>query len=234
MSNTRKLSLVLSVAAGIAACSRGNTAQNDDFANDLKLAQASGVDLATPKVDPSLLNSGLEAAPKGAPQVASTLKKNASGNHAVHSASPTRHAAPTADVAAADESTADIITVGDAAAPDIAEPVAVVPTPGTGPNPGGAAPGDYGTGGNGGGIFGPAGGMGGVVMRGGGADGDHCDPPGGRRPGGRIYIPGPSYPPGGTVGGVGAPRPSGGTIGTRRGTTPVSRPGTIGTRTRGR
>ncbi|HMC57305.1 MAG TPA: hypothetical protein VKH19_19145 [Gemmatimonadaceae bacterium] len=235
MRQTRQLSIAaLSIAVGLAACSSGkSTAQQDDFANDLRLAQSSALDLAQPKVDPSLLNSSLENKPTGSPQVATTLKKNSAGTHVVSSRQPTVHAAPTTDVAASDDVSREVVTIEEAPAPDVSEPVAVAPRSVPGPTPGaGDNTGDYGTSGNGGGIFGPGGGMGGVVIRGGGADGDHCEIHGtGRGRTGPIFIPTRGVPvmrpttqrPSGT-GGIGTRRPGGGST--------VSRPG--GTVSRGR
>jgi len=229
MSKSRQLSVIaLSLAAGIAACGRSkDTAQQDDFANDLKLAQSSSMDLAQPKVDPSLLNSSLENKPTGSPQAATTLRKNASGSRVVHSSTPSRRAAPTTEVAASEDVSHETVAIEDAPAPDVNEPAAVAPRSGPGPNTDvGGNTGDYGTSGNGGGIFGPGGGMGGVVMRGGGADGDHCEIHGAGRRSGPIFVP---YP---TTGGS-YPRPAGGSIGTSRRagtTTTVSRPGGVGLR----
>jgi len=223
--------VALSLAAAVAACSKGqnSTAQQDEFANDLRLAQSSTLNLAQPKVDESLLNSSLENKPTGSPQATRTLKKNASGAHVVHASNPTLHATPTTEVASSEDVSREVETMDDAPAPDVSEPAAVAPRPTPGPNPGaGENTGDYGTSGNGGGIFGPGGGMGGVVMRGGGADGDHCEIHGTGRRGGPIFIPAAGIPSGGY------PRTTGGSIGTRRsgGTSTVSRPGTSGGRGR--
>jgi hypothetical protein len=222
--------VALSLAAALAACSKGkNSTAQDDFADDLRLAQSSTLNLAQPKVDESLLNSSLENKPTGSPQVTPTLKKNASGAHVVHASNPTQHAAPTAEVASSEDVSQEVETMDEAPAPDVNEPTAIAPrvipaaSPGAGDNSG-----DYGTSGNGGGIFGPGGGMGGVVMRGGGADGDHCEIHGTGRRTGPIFIPTAGVPAGGY------PRTTGGSIGTRRsGGTTVSRPGSVGTRRRG-
>ena len=236
MRQTRQLSIVaLSLAVGLAACSRGkSTAQQDDFANDLRLAQSSSLDLAQPKVDASLLNASLENKPTGSPQATTTLKKHSAGTHVVSSRQPTVHASPTNDVAASDDVSREVVTIEEAPAPDVSEPVAVAPR-NPGPNPGaGDGSGDYGTSGNGGGIFGPGGGMGGVVIRGGGADGDHCEIHGTRRgrpgtifiPVGTVPVTGPSSLPrtGGSAGSIGTRRPGG--------TSTVSRPGGMGSRGR--
>lgn len=204
MRKTRQLSILaaLSVAGVLAACGRAtDTSQSDDFGNDLKLASASTMDLATPKVDPSLLNSALENRAEAAPRTAAVVKR-APGPRVLQSKTPTRRAAPTGEVATAGETSDQSTSVESAPAADASEPVAIAPRPTPGAQPGaGSAPGDYGTSGNGGGIFGPSGGLGGVVIFGGGADGDHCEPRGGRRGGmGRS----------GGMGGVGRPGGMGG------------------------
>jgi hypothetical protein len=183
----------LSVAVILAACSGAKSTKvsdRDDFKSDLQLA-SSTVDLASPKVDPALLNS-LETKPQGAPQVAKTIKKGA-GSRAVRSKTPTVRATPETDLAASDENSNDVNVVETAPVPEpTQEPVAVAPRPS--PQPvvvdAGDGGGDYGRSGNGGGIFGPGGGIGGVIIRGGGVDGDHCEPHGTRGGiGGPIYLP---------------------------------------------
>ena len=240
MSKTSQLSIAaISLAAAVAACGRGKgVAQQDDFKSDLQLAASTTMDLATPKVDPSLLNSSLENKPQGAPQPATTIKKASSGNRAVRSHTPTVRAAPETQVASTDESAQEAVTVQQVPAPDISEPAAVAPRPSPAPTAdAGNGSGDYGTSGNGGGIFGPGGGMGGVVIRGGGADGDHCEPHGGmgRRGGmgGPILIPRTTVPViGGIPAGTGS-RAGGGMSAPRSGGGSVSRPGTGGSRRRG-
>jgi hypothetical protein len=191
VSTKLKLSIAaLAIAAGLAACSGGkatDTAKADDFKRDLQLASSTTMDLAGGKVDPALLNS-LETQPQGAPQAAKTIKKGA-GSRAVRSKAPTVRATPETDVAATDESS-EATTVATAPVPEPThEPVAVAPRPvPIVVQAGDATSGDYGTSGNGGGVFGGGGGIGGVVIRGGGVDGDHCEPHGGRgRTRGPVY-----------------------------------------------
>jgi len=234
MQSKMKLSIAsLSVLAALAACAGSkatDAASQADFKADLQLASSTTMNLASPKVDPALLNS-LETSPLGAPQAAKTVKKGA-GNRAIRSHSPTVRATPEMDVAAVDENTDQVDVVTQAPAPESTEPVAVAPRPTPVPVvvQAGNGSGDYGTSGNGGGIFGPGGGIGGVVIRGGGVDGDHCQPHGrGGTMAGPIYIPiGGGIPrsggigrTGGVIGGVsragsGTRAPSGG-IGMRRG-----------------
>jgi hypothetical protein len=178
---------VLVIATALVACGRKNSdsASNDDFKRDLQLASSTNLDLAGGKVDPSLLSS-LETKPSGAPEAARVVKKGA-GNRAIESRTPTVKAAPESDVAAA-EDTGPTATESVAPAPEVSEPVAVAPRPAPVNIPASSG-GDYGN--AGGGVFG--GGMGGVVIRGGGVDGDHCQPHGGSgRRGGGVY-----FPPGG-------------------------------------
>jgi len=187
---TLKFSIAaLSLAAGIAACADAratDTVAQDDLKRDLELAAAATMNLATPKVDPSLLTLS-ETKPQSEPQKAATVKKGA-GNRAVRSRTPTVRATPEVDVAAVDESEVTE-TVAEAPAPESNEPVAVAPRPTAVVIPTGGS-GDYGTSGNGG-IFG--GGMGGVVIRGGGVDGDNCElhRTGARRGRGGIIITNP-------------------------------------------
>jgi hypothetical protein len=185
---------------GAAACtsSSAKTASKDAYSDDLKLASATTMDLATPKVNPALLTS-LETAPRGAPKRAPTLKKGA-GEQALPSEAPTVEAAPEPTPAAVEETKPVATTVAPAPAPEPNnEPVAVAPrpTPAASLPTGGVGAGDYG---RGGGVFG--GGIG-VIIRGGGVgDDDHCEirPRRGGVMRGPVYVPRPTLPvTGGTV-----------------------------------
>ena len=186
----------LIIATTLVACGRktADSAANADFKRDLQLASSTNLDLAGGKVDPTLLNS-LETKPSGAPEAARVVKKGA-GSRAVASKTPTVKAAPETDLAATDDN-GPSETESVAPAPEDAEPVAVAPRPAPVNIPASNG-GDYGN--AGGGVFG--GGNGGVVIRGGGVDGDHCQPHGGsgRRgggvyfPGGGIFVPQPTVP----------------------------------------
>jgi len=182
------------LAFGAVACSSTGkeSANKDAFSNDLKLASATTMDLAAPKVNPALLTT-LETAPHSAPERAPTLKKG-EGERAVQSEAPTVAAEPEPTPAAVDETEPVATAVAPAPVPEETnEPVAVAPrpTPAAVIPAGGAGAGDYG---RGGGVFG--GGIG-VVIRGGGVDGDHCQPRGRRGGGvytGPIYVPRPTAP----------------------------------------
>jgi hypothetical protein len=185
----------LIITTTLVACGRktADTASNDDFKRDLQLASSTNLDLAGGKVDPTLLNS-LETKPSGAPEASRVVQKGA-GSRAITSKTPTVKAAPESDVAASDEAQ-DTESESIAPAPEVSEPVAVAPRPAPVNIPASSG-GDYGN--AGGGVFG--GGMGGVVIRGGGVDGDHCQPHGGGRrgggvifPGGGIFVPQPAAP----------------------------------------
>ena len=182
----------LVIATALVACGRkaADTASTDDFKRDLQLASATNLDLAGSKVDPS--NLTFENKPSGAPEASHVVKKGA-GSRAVASKTPTVKAAPETDVAATDDA-GPTETESVAPAPAEAEPVAVAPRPQPVNIPASSG-GDYGA--AGGGVFG--GGMGGVVIRGGGVDGDHCQPHGGARRGGGVYFPG---------GGIFVPQPT--------------------------
>ena len=208
MKNPTKLSIAaLSLAVGISVCRNGqaaDVAQQDDFKRDLQLASSTTMDLAAPKVNPSLLTLS-ETKPNGAPQAAKVVKTGA-GNRAVRSHTPTVRATPDVDAAAVDETNDVVQTVAEAPVPETtSEPVAVAPRPQPVNIPGAGTGGDYGTGSNGGGVLGGGGGIGGVVIRGGGVDGDNCEihTGRGRYPGGRVGgIGGPVYIPiGGGIGG---------------------------------
>jgi hypothetical protein len=193
VSTTVKLSIAaLALTAGLVACGteRSSDASDQDLQRDLQLADATTMNLATPRVDSALLNS-METKPLAAPQPTKTVRKS-EGTRAVQSEAPTVMATPDVDVAALDDSE---VVETESVAPvleESSEPVAVAPRPAPVVVQAGGA-GDYGTGG---GIFG--GGRGGVVIRGGGVDGDNCELHRGRggvhtsRPG--IYIPAPRVP----------------------------------------
>jgi hypothetical protein len=194
---TIKLTLATLATAGIAACgdARATAAASDDLKRDLQLASSTTMNLVAPPVDSTLL-SATEAAPKAAPAPAKVVKR-AQGPRAIATPTPTVRAEPVTEVAALDESE-ESMTVAEAPAPEVAEPVAVAPRP--------APPaGDYGDGINGGGV-GASGGGTGVVIRGGGVDGDNCELHR-RRPGSPVYG-------GGVFGGpVFIPRPTAPTTG---------------------
>jgi hypothetical protein len=189
------------LALGAVACSSGGSksANTDDFSADLKLASATTMDLAAPKVNQALLTS-LETAPHSAPERAPVIKKAPEGDRVVQSEAPTVAAEPEPTPAAEQEVEPVATVVAPAPVPEEStEPVAVAPrpTPAATVPAGGRGAGDYGTGG---GVFG--GGIG-VVIRGGGVGDDHCVP---RRRGGTgiytggIFVPRPTAPvAGGTV-----------------------------------
>jgi hypothetical protein len=191
-----KVSIVaLSLTAGLVACSgKDSTDAASDLQRDLQLASTATLNLATPRVDSSLLNS-METKPRAVPQPTQTVKRGA-GTRAVRSETPTVLATPDVDVAAVDESS-EVETESVAPAPESSEPVAVAPRPAPVVIP---ASGDYGSGG---GIFGGGSGSGrGVVIRGGGVDGDNCElhrPRGGIPTSrGPVYLP-PTVPRSGGI-----------------------------------
>lgn len=233
MSTTVKVSVAALALTGLVACGtqRSSDTSEQDLQRDLQLASATTMNLATPRVDSSLLNS-METKPLAAPQPTKTVRKS-EGTRAVQSEVPTVMATPDVDVAALDES--DVVeTESVAPAPEeTSEPVAVAPRPAPVVVQAGGA-GDYGTG-NSGGIFG--GGRGGVVIRGGGVDGDNCELHRGRggvqtsRPG--IYIPAPRAP---QTGGIftGGRTPTGRTIGSRSSQQSAPRPRAMSVMRQGR
>lgn len=183
----------LALSTGLMACAeKGSTSADQELKHDLELATASTMNLATPRVDSSLLNS-METRLRAEPQPMHTVRRGA-GTRAVQSQAPTVLATPDVDVAAVDESN-EAESESLAPAPESSEPVAVAPRPAPVVIP---ASGDYGSG-TGGGIFGGGTGTG-VVIRGGGVDGDNCElhrrPRGGGIPTshGPVYIPQPTVP----------------------------------------
>jgi len=173
---------------------------SDDFKRDLQLASATNMDLAAPAVNSVLLTS-LETAVGGAPKPAKTIKKDLEGPMASPSEAPTVEAAPEPVPAPVEEAQPVAQAPAPAAVPvETNEPVAVAPHPQPAPviPSGGAGAGDYGTGG---GVFG---GGTGSVIRGGGVDGDHCDPHGRRGGGIGIIFRSPVYTP--RMGGSAPPR----------------------------
>lgn len=169
----------LALATAFVACSdaRATESAQDDLKRDLELASATTMNLAGPRIDPSLLNS-METAPLSAPEPATTVRRGA-GSRALRSQTPTVEAAPESE--AADEEVGELESLAEAPVPDIREPIAVAPQPPV-PVVVSAPAGDYGTGSGGGtggifvgngGIFG--GGGRGAVLRGGGVHGDNCD-----------------------------------------------------------
>ncbi len=191
--------LALAVPFALVSCGhadRGAAGNDVDLQRDLKLAETSAMDLAQPQVNPANFDR-LETAPQTELRLAKHLRKNA-GPKAVVSKTPDLRATAIPEAAATDN-VPQVETVAQTPAPIASgDPVATVPRPGSAPGKIGA--GDYGpsaTGpsgsrGGGGGVLGGIGPIIGVVIRGGGVDGDHCEPHGrGRTPG--VYLP----PPGG-------------------------------------
>jgi len=193
---TTLLATTLLTLTAVGCASRGNSAaKGEDFTRDLQLASATSMDLASPKVDPSLLT--LENAPRRAPEPTRTARQ-AEGEQVVPAEEPTVAATPEPEPAAAQEPEPVATTSAPAPAPvETSEPVAVAPrpTPPAAIPAGGTGAGDYG---RGGGVWGTGTG---VVIRGGGVHGDNCEL---HRPGrgGTIIFSSPVYRPPG----VGTPR----------------------------
>jgi hypothetical protein len=183
-------SLVASAAVllGVAACKGKDVGMSDDLAKDLATAKTSDALALAPRAGVQTVVSAQELSPQGRARLAS------SSNATRLVAHRTRHrervpvasavATTPAPVTAADAATAATVTMTPvdqttaAAVPVSPRPVPVdVSYPSADP---GTARGD------GGGIGGIIGAIGGVILRGGVADGDHCDPRGHR--GGGILI----------------------------------------------
>jgi hypothetical protein len=172
-----------------------NKNANDAFAKELAQADAAGIQLAQSQTaKPFVLN---ETVPETKPE-AKTVIKRGNGTQAVRSKTPSVAAAPTNIAADVVEEIPDLTMPTRSAAPtqvEVVAPVASgpaadpapVPAQDQGPilrggNGAGTGAGSAGGGGGWGTIFG-------AVIRGGGVDGDNCDPRGTRRPtaGGGTY-----------------------------------------------
>jgi hypothetical protein len=203
----------LGIAGYVGVRSMNKTA-GDPFANDLKAADAAGIQLATAQTSSKYSLS--EIAPDSKPEPKTTIRKGA-GTKAVRSKAPTVKAAPEATVADVEENLPDQTVMAATTAPvPTPVPVAVnpepapqqMPAPATDQGPilrggsgAGAGTGSAGSGGGWGTIFG-------AIIRGGGVDGDNCDPRGGRveRRGGTqmpVYNPNPAGMGGARTGGFG-------------------------------
>jgi hypothetical protein len=190
-----------------------STAKNpaDGFASDLQRADAAGLELAQSQASQKFSLS--ETVPEAKPEPAKSIKKASTGPKAVHSRTPTVKAAAEPTVADVVEEMPQVQVMQTAKAPTPVEaptpapqPVPVTTQPAPGPDQGPILAGGSGRGtsGNGGGtgIGTVIGVIFGSVLRGGGVDGDNCDPrPTSRRPvygGGQVYQP---ANPGGMGGG---------------------------------
>ena len=215
--------------AGFMAVRMANKAPADDFAKELEKADAAGLQLASQQSAKQFSLS--ETVPETKPEAKTVTKRAPSGNKAVRSKTPTVKAAPENVAADVVEEIPDMTVMAQSSAPTHVEapvPTTPEPSPATSPAPaqdqGPILRGGSGTGasGNGGGI-----GMGtaigvifGSVIRGGGVDGDNCDPRGAH--GGRVptSVQRPVY---GTPSGMGGIRtPGTGGWGGRTGATPIA------------
>lgn len=194
--------LALAVPFALVSCGHADRAVggNDvDLQRDLKLAATSTIDLAQPQVNPANFDR-LETAPQTELRAVPRVRKS-TGPKAVASKTPTLHATAIPE-AVSTENVPQVETVAQKPASIASsDPVASLPWPGSGgkigagdygPSAAGPSGGKEARGGDGSGGLGGIGPIIGVVIRGGGVDGDHCEPHGrGRTPG--VYLP----PPGG-------------------------------------
>ncbi|MEP6691189.1 MAG: hypothetical protein ABJD07_08525 [Gemmatimonadaceae bacterium] len=171
----RYRTLVLVPAAAIVAACAGkdrasSSGANDDLKRDLALASSPGLELANGSRANTQIVSAIERVASAAPQGRTAPRPKPK--------SPESAPAPVAQVAEAPASTVVAVTPEPAPAPGPSAPDPVMaggrphaPVMADGPVAGGDGRGqrDGGWGGTG------------VIIRGGTADGDHCDPRGGRR-----------------------------------------------------
>jgi hypothetical protein len=181
--------------AGFMAVRMASKAPSDDFAKELEKADAAGIQLAQAQSAKQFALS--ETVPEAKPEPKTITKRAPTGAKAVRSKAPTVKAAPENVAADVVEEIPDLTVVAQSSGPTHTEapvPSMPDPSPATSPAPaqdqGPILRGGVGTGAgrNGGGI-----GMGtaigvifGSVIRGGGVDGDNCDPRGTRRGGSSV------------------------------------------------
>lgn len=184
---------VLVVAVG---CKGKDSATNDALARDITLAESSSGLTLAPRAGSQAVVSAQELSPQARPHVAPSSR----ASHPVAHRTPRRDRVPAqaqqvaavADPAPASEPSVAVAPTAAPAPEQDAGPVAESPRPHpvNVQYPASGGGGDVGSGRSGGGIgIGDVIGiLGGVVLRGGVADGDHCDPRGGRHGGGNISI----------------------------------------------
>lgn len=181
------------VLLGVAACKGDNAGMNADLANDLAAAKTSDAFALAPHAGEQSVVSATELSPQARARLQSLTK----------SSRPAPHRTPHRDRAASVESQASVETAAAASDPLPAE-VATVDAPAPVPAPADPTATAASTSSarpqpvdvppsarnpdNGGGIGAVIGAIGGVILRGGVADGDHCDPRGRRSGGGGILI----------------------------------------------
>jgi len=202
--------LALATAAVIAvACAKDSPKSgiNNDLKHDLELAASSATDLASAQNGAKF--SPTEIASTSTPTVARVLKK-AKSNKVMPSKRPTVKASETpVEIAQSDLPDVHVMSQAPsevtAPAPTDGNDLPATPRPTAAPIPVGGSTGEGGSGtsagSGGGGIGAVLGGIFGAVIRGGGVDGDRCEPHGrdGRRyprsiPGGGVYGGGAATP----------------------------------------
>ena len=196
---TLRTTALISVAMIAIACGKDSSksAVSSDLKRDLDLAASSATDLASAQNASSF--SPTEIAPSSAPVKSPTLKK-APGKRVVRTTHPTIKASPEpVEVAAAEVPDVHVTETSPAPESAPASPtdndVPAMGRPMPAPVPAAIPAGGQGTEqapNTGGGIGAVLGGIFGVVIRGGGVDGDRCEPHGrdGRRYPGRRNYPG--------------------------------------------
>ena len=205
--------LGLGLAGYIALRSANKKAPSDDFAKELEKADAAGIQLAQHQASKSFSLS--ETVPEAKPETKAVTKRATNGKKAVRSKTPTVKAAPENVAADVVEEIPDLTVVAQSTGPshtEAAVPVTTEPSPATTPAPaqdqGPILRGGNGTGtgrtGGGTNIGNVLGGIFGSVIRGGGVDGDNCDPRGRRGGAGQQH---PVY--GSNPGGMGTIRTGG-------------------------
>jgi hypothetical protein len=212
--------------AGFMAARMANKAPAGDFTKELEQADAAGIQLAQQQAAKQFSLS--ETVPETKPEAKTVTKRAPTGAKAVRSKAPTVKAAPQNVAADVVEEVPDLTAMQQSSGPTHVEapvPVSPDPSPAVTPAPaqdqgpilrGGTGSGD---GRNGAGSGGGWGTIFGAVIRGGGVDGDNCDPRGARRGPTNTTVQRPVY--GTNPTGMGGIR-TGGDWGGRAGTTVVT------------
>jgi hypothetical protein len=201
--------------AGLMAVRMTSKAPVDDFAKELAKADAAGIQLAQNQAAKPF--SLTETVPETKPEAKPVIKRASSGSKAVRSKAPTVKAAPENVAADVVEEVPDMTAMQQSAGPSHTEapvPMDPEPSPATSPAPaqdqgpilrGGSGSGTSRTSGGSGGGWGT---IFGAIIRGGGVDGDNCDPRGAHRPSSQRPVYGrPDY--GSNPSGMGAIRTGG-------------------------
>jgi hypothetical protein len=186
----RSLVASATVLLGVAACRGNDAGMNADLAKDLAAAKTSDALTLAPHAGEQTVVSAQELSSKARVRLQSSAR---SSRTVAHRTPHTDRVKPAVSTVAANSPTPEPVDAAEAPAPvpetapvDPSATVATVPPPSPPPQPI-----DVPAQGNGVSIGGIIGAIGGAILRGGVADGDHCDPRGHGRGGILINRRGP-------------------------------------------